>query len=179
MGHPRSGEGGFAGPPSDATDPGLEPEAPDDADGEGVGVGDLVVIPYPRVRAQVGCGERAGVVLEGRRGALKAFFPDIDRAFWLDREKVTSVEEGRLPLHPLARRLHRICRTLDAARVEFYDREGDADVFHVFTRGTTLDAILAVRDALGADLRRVGIDPGGVKKARVTLVFRTEGPARP
>jgi hypothetical protein len=136
-----------------------------------------VVIPYPRVRAQVGSGERAGVVLEERRGAVKAFFPDIDRAFWLDRDKLLAVAEDRLPLHPLARRLHRICRALSAAAVEVYDRVGDADVFHVFTRGTTLDALLRVREELGADFRGLSVDPGGVKKARITLAFRTAPPA--
>jgi hypothetical protein len=70
-------------------------------------------------------------------------------------------------------RLHRICRALDAVAVEIYDREGDGEVFHVFTRGTTLEGLLAVRDLLGADFRRMGVDPGGVRRARVTVVFRT------
>jgi hypothetical protein len=168
------------GSPSDGLDPRLEPDEDSDAEApeasgapEGPGVGDLVVIPSPRFRAEVGCGERAGVVLEERRGTVKAFFPEIDRAFWLDRSRVLSIPEDRLPVHPLARRLHRFCRVLSAASVEIYDREGDADVFHVYTRGTDLDALLAVRGALGPDFRRMSIDPGGVKKARVTLVFRT------
>ena len=159
--------------PSDGADPLLEPDDAEEGGGEGSRVGDLVVIPYARVRAQVGCGERAGVVLEERRGVVKAFFPDIDRAFWLDRDKVVSIDEDRLPLHPLARRLHRLCRTLSAAQVEVYDREGDADVFYVYTRGTTLDALVSARALLGADFRRMSVDPGGVKKARVTVVFRT------
>jgi hypothetical protein len=166
--------------PSDGPDPHLEPEPSEEAgdaleEGSegGPGVGDVVVIPSPATRAQVGCGERAGILLEERRGTVKAFFPDIDRTFWLDRDRVLSIALDRLPLHPLTARLHRICRTLSAASVEIYDREGDADVFHVFTRGTNLDALLAVRGALGADFRRMSIDPGGVKKARVTLVFRT------
>jgi hypothetical protein len=162
--------------PSEGTAAHLEPgegaggEGPD---GEGPAVGDVVVIPYPRIRAQVGCGERAGVVLERRRGTVKAFFPDIDRAFWLDKSRVLSIAEDRLPLHPLARRLHRICRALRASLVEVYDREGDADVFHVFTRGTDLDSLTSVRDSLGPDFRSLTVDPGGVKKARVTLAFRT------
>jgi hypothetical protein len=160
------------------------PSDPDDADEEeaggsggaeegGPGVGDVVVVPYARVREQIGCGERAGVVLEDRRNVLKAFFPDIDRAFWLDRAHLVAVPDGRLPLHPLAARLHEACKTLAAEHVEIYDREGDADVFHLFTRGTDLRALEAVRASLGADLRRIGIDPGGVRRARITLVFRT------
>ncbi len=153
------------GAPPPPPSPAAEPE-------EGVTVGDLVVIPVPRVRVQVGCGERVGVVLEDRRHAVKAFFPDIDRAFWLDREKLLAVAQGRLPAHPLATRIHRACRLLDAALVEIYDREGDAEVLHVYTRGTDLDAVLAVREMLGADFRRLSIDPGGVRRARITLVFR-------
>jgi hypothetical protein len=146
-----------------------------DAAGDAAGdsVGDLVVLPVPRVREQVGCGERVGVVLEDRRNVVKVLFPDIDRAFWIDRAHVLAIDEGRLPTHPLARRLHRLCRRLDAVAVEVYDREGDADVFYVFTRGTTLEAVESARAELGADFRRVGIDPGGVRRARLTFVFRT------
>ena len=146
-------------------------EAPDDA---GVQVGDLVVLPVERIRRQVGCGERVGLVVEDRRNVVKVFFPDIDRAFWIDRDAAAAVAEGRLPAHPLAVRLHRVCRALSAVAVEIYDREGDADVFHVFTRGTSLDAIVAVRDLLGGDFRRLDIEPGGVRRARLTLVFKTD-----
>jgi len=148
-----------------------EDEADDRPDDEGPSVGDLAILPVPRVRAQVGCGERVGIVVEDRRNVVKVFFPEIDRAFWIDRVHVTSVEEGRLPTAPLAATLHRICRLLSAVAVEIYEREGDADVFHVYTRGTTLEAVLAVRDLLGERFRRVGIDPGGVRRTRLTLVF--------
>jgi hypothetical protein len=159
-------------PTEEPDDDGPSEEGPPESEA-GVGVGDLVVVPVARVREQVGCGERVGIVLEDRRHAVKTFFPDIDRAFWLDRERLLAVAEGRLPTHPLALRLHRICRDLDAVLVEVYDREGDADVFHVYTRGTDLEALLGVREALGADFRRMGIDPGGVRRARITLAFRT------
>ncbi len=142
----------------------------------GAATGNLVILPVPRVRTQVGCGERVGVVLEDRRNVVKILFPEIDRAFWIDRDDVLSVAEDRLPVHPLARRLHRLCRLLDAVAVEIYDREGDADVFYLFTRGTSLEALDAARAYLGADFRRLGIDPGGVRRARLTLVFRTDVP---
>jgi hypothetical protein len=146
----------------------------DDAAGEGgPQVGDLAIVPVPRVRASIGCGERVGVVLEDRRNVVKVFFPDIDRAFWIERGEVLAVAEGRLPASALATRLHRIAERVGAVAVEVYDREGDADVFHVFTRGTTLEALLAVRDELGADLARMSIDPGGVRRTRITLAFRT------
>ena len=151
--------------------PGDEDEAGDRPDDDGPGVGDLAILPVPRVRAQIGCGERVGIVVEDRRNVVKVFFPEIDRAFWIDRAHVTSVEEGRLPTAPLAATLHRVCRLLSAVAVEIYDREGDADVFHVYTRGTSLEAVLAVRDLLGERFRRLGIDPGGVRRTRLTLVF--------
>ena len=141
----------------------------------GSSTGDLVILPVPRVRTQVGCGERVGVVLEDRRNVVKILFPEIDRAFWIDRDDVLSVAEDRLPVHPLARRLHRLCRLLDAVAVEVYDREGDADVFYLFTRGTSIEALDAARAYLGPDFRRLGIDPGRVRRARLTLVFRTAG----
>src|SRR5688572_20551343 len=116
---------------------------------EGASVGDLVVLPVPRIRAQVGCGERVGVVLEDRRNVVKVLFPDIDRAFWIDYQHVLSIPEERLPAHPLAVRLHRLCRLLGVVTIEVYEREGDAEVFHLFTRGTTLEALDAARDFLG------------------------------
>lgn len=164
-------------PPSPQPPPGAGPGEEDDgldgADDGGASVGDLVVVPVPRVRLQIGCGERVGLVVEDRRNVVKVFFPEIERTFWVDRESVLPIPEGRLPAAPLARRLHRICRELHAAAVEIYDREGDADVFYVFTRGTDLDALVRVRESLGPDFRRLAVDPGGVRKARLTLVFRT------
>jgi len=164
--------------PAPAPTPGADPDAdeagPPEAESDGgPGVGDLAVIPLSRIRAQVGCGERVGVVLEDRRHVVKVFFPEIDRAFWVERSAVAAVAEGRLPTAPLAVRLHRIARALAAVAIEVYDREGGADVFHVYSRGMDLPALLAVRDLLGADLVRLAIEPGGVRRARVTLVFRT------
>jgi hypothetical protein len=152
---------------------GVEDDGLEETGDGGPAVGDLVVIPVPRIRAQVGCGERVGVVLEDRRHVVKVFFPEIDRAFWVERAAVASVAEGRLPAAPLAVRLHRVASLLSAVAIEVYDREGDADVFHVYSRGTDLEALLRVREYLGPDLRRVSIEPGGVRRARVTVVFRT------
>ncbi len=155
-------------PPDDPEDDGRETPP-----GSGPEVGDLAILPVPRIRAQVGCGERVGIVVEDRRNVVKVFFPDIGRAFWIDRDAVLTVPEGRLPTPPLALRLHRLCRRLAAVAVEVYDREGDADVFHLYTRGTTLGALEAARAELGSDFRRLSIDPGGVRRARLTLAFRT------
>lgn len=154
--------------------PGEDEHSPLSEEEGGAQVGDLVILPVPRVRMQVGCGERVGVVVEDRRNVVKVFFTTLDRTFWIDRLQVLSVPEDRLPVDLLARRLHRLCRLLGAVHVEIYDREGDADVFHLFTRGTSLEALEGARQSLGADFRRAGIDPGGVRKARITLVFRTD-----
>jgi hypothetical protein len=164
-------------PPAERA-PTADPEEDDgreDAGEVGAAVGDLVVIPVARIRAQVGCGERVGLVLEDRRNVVKVFFPEIERAFWVDRDTVLAIPEDRLPVSPLAMRLHRIARDLNAVAIEIYERSGDADVFHVYTRGTDLAALDRVRDALGADFRRLAVEPGGVRRARLTLVFRTQG----
>ena len=159
------------GPPAGPDDHDPDDDESGPPDDAGAAVGDLAVLPVPRVRARAGCGERVGVVVEDRRNVVKVFFPEIDRAFWVDRGDVLAIPEGRLPAAPLALRLHRACRTLSAVALEVYDREGDADVFHVFTRGTTLEALEEVRQGLGADFRRMTIDPGGVRRTRVTLAF--------
>ena len=160
-------------PPADRPPDADEDDGREGAGDPGAEVGDLVVIPVPRIRAQVGCGERVGVVVEDRRNVVKVFFPEIERAFWVDRDTVLAIPEGRLPASPLARRLHEIARALNAVAIEIYERSGDADVFHVYTRGTDLDALVRVRASLGADFRRLAVEPGGVRRARLTLVFRT------
>src|SRR5205814_7107467 len=74
-------------PDPEDEDDGLD-ESPSDEGG--VRVGDLAVLPVPRVRSQVGCGARVRVVLEDRRNVVKVFFPEIDRAFWVDRRDVLA-----------------------------------------------------------------------------------------
>jgi hypothetical protein len=149
-------------------------EAAEEAEGapEETGVGDVAVVPFARVREQLGCGAEAGIVVEDRRNLVKVFFPGMDRTFWLDREKVRVVPPGRVPLHPLVERLHRVSRLLGADLIEIYDQVGDVAVFHVFFRGSELDRILEVRDYLGADLRRLRLEPGSMRRVKLNLAFR-------
>ncbi len=111
-----------APPPADRLPDADEDDGRESAGDEGAEVGDLVVLPVARIRAQVGCGERVGIVLEDRRNVVKVFFPEIERAFWVDRDVVLAVPEDRLPVAPLARRLHRISRELNAVAIEIYER---------------------------------------------------------
>lgn len=141
-----------------------------------VQVGDLAVVPSASLRAQLGCGREVGLVVEDRRHLVKVLFPTMDRTFWLERGRVRSVELGRLPLHPLVERLHRLCRILGVDLVEIYDQAGDVAVFHLGFRGTDLDGLHRVRDLLGDDLRRLRIEPGSMRRVKLNVAFRLPGP---
>lgn len=140
-----------------------------------VGVGDLAVVPSARLREQLACGREAGIVVEDRRSLVKVFFPSLDRTFWLERERVRAVELGRLPLHPLVERLHRLCRILGVDLIEIYDQAGDVAVFHLGFRGTDLEGLHRVRDLLGDDLRRLRVEPGSMRRVKLNVAFRLPG----
>ena len=143
----------------------------EDLAGPEVRAGEIAIVPYPRVREQLGCGEEGGLVLEDRRSVVKVWFAGIDRSFWIERDRLEVVPCDRLRLHPLVERLHRIARLVGAEEIDFYDEKDGVGVFHVFSRGTDLDALLRVRDLLGEDLRHLRLDPGSVRRTRLTLAF--------
>jgi hypothetical protein len=149
-----------------------EEEADGSAEEGETHVGDLAVVPSATLREQLGCGTEPGLVVEDRRHLLKVFFPGMDRTFWLERERVRSVVLGRLPVHPLAERLHRLSALLGADLIEIYDQTGDTAVFHIGFRGTDLEGLHRVRDLLGADLRRLRIEPGSMRRVKLNVAFR-------
>lgn len=137
-----------------------------------VQVGDIAIVPYARLREQLGCGAQAGIVVEDRRHLLKVFFPAMDRTFWLDRDRVRSVPLGRLSVHPLVERLHRLTGLLGADLIEIYDQVGDTAVFHIGFRGTDVEGLERVRSLLGDDLRRLRIEPGSMRRVKLNVAFR-------
>jgi hypothetical protein len=158
--------------PDDAPDDAIDEELESAPSEEGPRVGDVTVIPYADLRAQLGCGAEAGILLEDRRSVVKVFFPGMDRTFWLERDHVRSVPPERLPLHPVVERLHRVARLVEADLLEECDRQDDVVVFHVFCGPLDVDGVLRVRDALGADLRRLRVEPGSVRRLRLNVAFR-------
>jgi hypothetical protein len=150
----------------------LEAPARDDAAAQDVKVGDIAIVPFARLREQLGCGAEAGIIVEDRRHLVKLFLPGMDRVFWLEHERVRSVPLGRLPVHPLVERLHRLSMLLGADLIEIYDQAGDVAVYHIGFRGTDLDGLHAVRDLLGDDLRRMRIEPGSMRRVKLNLAFR-------
>jgi hypothetical protein len=139
-------------------------------------VGDVAIVPFARLREQLGCGAEAGLVVEDRRHLLKVFFPTMDRTFWLDRERVRAVPLGRIPVHPLVERLHRVSAILGADLIEIYDQVGDTAVFHVGFRGTDMEGLARVEALLGDDLRRLRIEPGSMRRVKLNLAFRVPAP---
>lgn len=135
-------------------------------------VGDIVVVPVERLREQLGCGTEAGVVVEDRRHLVKVFFPGMDRTFWLERERVRPVPLGRLPVHPLVERLHRLSAILGADLIEVYEQVGDTAVFHIGFRGTDMGGLQRVTQLLGDDLRRLRIEPGSMRRVKLNVAFR-------
>jgi hypothetical protein len=162
--------------PTDAEpdDEGLDEEdlGPADEGEEGPRVGDVAVIPFPRIREQVGCGAEAGILMEDRRSVVRVLFPGMDRTFWLERERVRAVAVERLPVHPLVERLHRLARLVSAEVIEHYEQKGDVGVFHVYCGALEATELLRVRDLLGDDLVRFRVEAGGARRLRLHVAFR-------
>lgn len=135
-------------------------------------VGDVAIVPYPRVRAQIGCAEEAGILMEDRRNVLRVFFPGTDRSFWLDRDKVAAVDPDQVALHPLVDRLHRIARRIDAVLIEEQEAEAGEEAYNVYAASMTLPDLLYVRDLLGDELVELGIAAGSVRRVKLVLRFR-------
>ncbi len=172
---PERASGGEPAPP--APDAGIDEEdLPAAYEDEGPRVGDVTVIPFARVREQVGCGAEAGILLEDRRSVVKVLFPGMDRTFWLERDRVRTVALERIPVHPLVARLHRIARLVSADTIEEYDQRDGVAVFHVFCGALDAADLLRVRDALGDDLVRFRVEPGGVRRLRLHVAFRVPSP---
>ena len=135
-------------------------------------VGDLAIVPYPRVREQIGCDAEAGLLMEDRRSVVRVFFPGSGTTYWLDRDKIQVVPLGRIPVHPLVERLHRIARRIDALLIEFTDQEGDVGLFHVYAPSLVLDDLTYVRDLIGGDLNSMRVEAGSVRRVKLRLAFR-------
>ncbi|MDJ0973521.1 MAG: hypothetical protein QNJ98_03610 [Planctomycetota bacterium] len=135
-------------------------------------VGDVTIVPYPRVREQIGCAEEAGLLMEDRRNVLRVFFPGTARTFWLDRDKVTAVDADQLPLHPLVERLHKIARRVDAVLIEEQESEAGEEAYNVYAPSMTLPDLLYVRDLLGDELVGLEIAAGSVRRVKLVLRFR-------
>jgi hypothetical protein len=160
-----------AGAPGDDADDDLG--AGPEAAGEGPGVGDVVVIPYATVREQLGCGAEAGLLMEDRRSAVRVWFPTMDRTFWLERGRLAVVPPGRLRLHPAVDRLHRAARHVGADLIEHHDQAAGVGHFHVFCGAQEVDALQALRRELGDDLVRIRVEPGNMRRLRLSLWIRS------
>ncbi len=138
---------------------------------DGPGVGDIVIIPYPRVREQLNCPAEAGLLMEDRRNIVRLFFPTSDQSFWLDREKVEAVPLGRLNTHPLVDRVHRIANIVDVVLLELVSWNEDEVAVHVFSPAMSLDDLLAIRALIGGKLRDFQVEAGSVRRVKLLVRF--------
>jgi hypothetical protein len=145
----------------------------DEADaGDGPRVGDVTVIPYPELRAQLGCGAEAGILVEDRRHVVKVFFPSMDRTFWLERDRVRAVAPERLPLHPIVERLNLVSRRVGAERIEEYGNSPTGPVFHVYCGALDVAGLTGLERDLGSSLAALRVEPGSVRRLRLSLTLR-------
>ncbi len=135
-------------------------------------VGDVTIVPYPRVREQIGCAEEAGILMEDRRNVLRVFFPGSNRTYWLDRDKVTAVEPAQVTLHPLVGALHQIARRVDAVLIDEQESLAGEAAYNVYAPVMTLPDLLFVRDLLGEGLVEMTIAAGSVRRVKLALRFR-------
>lgn len=132
-------------------------------------VGDVTIVPFPRVREQIGCAEEAGILMEDRRNVVRVFFPGTDRTFWLDRDKIAAVSLDRLPVHEVVETLHHIARRVEAVLIEEQEQAGAAHAYNVYAPSVTLPDLEFVRDLLGARMEEMTIAAGSVRRVKLVL----------
>ena len=142
------------------------------ADEDGPQPGDLVIVPYPRIREQIGLGTEVGLFMEDRRNTIRVWFPDSDRSFYLEPEKLQVVPPGRVPVDPVAERLHRVARLVDAVLIEVHVQEAERGQYHVFTPMLTLEQLAEIQTILGEDLLEITIKAGSVRRVKLELILR-------
>lgn len=135
-------------------------------------VGDVTIVPFPEVRKQVGCAAEAGILMEDRRNVLRVFFPTMDRTFWLERDGVAAIPLGRIDVHPLVDRLHRVARRLDAVLIESEEDDGAVGTYYVYTPELVLADLEFVRDLLDDSLVEMKVEAGSVRRVKLRLTFR-------
>ena len=149
-----------------------EPAPPDATTPEAApAVGDLVIVPVPEARARIGCDAEVGLALEDRRHVIKVFFPGMDRVFWLERDALQAVPDGRLPTDDTVSRLHRTAQRVQADQIEFYDGEDDQSLIYVFSRGVHATDVDAVRALWGDALRTLRVVPANMRVLRLELTL--------
>ncbi len=147
-----------------------ETDASDDT-GE-IRPGDLVILPYARVREQLGCGEEVGLVLEDRRHVLKCFLPEMGRVFWLERGVLERIEPGRLAADPWIERLHRVGRLVHVDLIDLQDGSLRAGVVHLYSRGMRWEDAEAAREILGDAVQALWIEPANMRRVRLRIEMR-------
>lgn len=134
--------------------------------------GDIVIVPYPRIREQIGLGTEAGLFMEDRRNTYRVWFPDSDRSFYLEPDHLQVVPLGRVPLDPIAEHLHRVARLVDAVLIEVHAQDEEKGQYHVFTPSLTIPQIDEIQTILGADLESITIKAGSVRRVKLELIVR-------
>ena len=140
------------------SEPGLQP-------------GDLAIIPYPRVREQLGCGEEVGLVLEDRRHVVKVYLPVMDRVFWLEYGVLQRVPVDRLPLDPLVEALHRAGALIHVDEIEIFDGTMRNGIVHLYSRGAPWPAFVKAREHLGGQVTEAHIEPANMRHLRLRLTL--------
>lgn len=132
--------------------------------------GTLVIVHDPRLAEQLGRGDEAGVVINGRRGDARVLFLR-DRATWWieDRRLYPLPETAEAPA--ILRRVGAALRVLDPEEAELEAVGDDGTLeFSALTTRFPGDTPERLRDALGPSLRSWEIVPYGM--ALVTVVVR-------
>ena len=160
-----------------ATDPNTPTASPADADD--IQPGDLVIVPYPRVREQIGCDAEVGLVLEDRRHVLKVYWPGLDRVFWVERTSLHVVPLDRLPVDPLIASIHRAGQLAHVDLIELYDGTMRNGTVFIFSRGLRAEHVEPIRELLGGHRARIRIEPANMRRLRIRIDLRNEDGSLP
>ncbi len=146
---------------------------PSDAAGS-ANVGDVVLCPDAKYRADLKIPGELGLVLETSRDRARVHFPTAGGEPWIpDRQLARVKDPGSASVPAWMARACFLARTLAAIRLEVAQRDDASCALKIFHGEVDLPRLDAVRAEFGDELRYFTLSPAGLHKIEAAVAFAT------
>jgi hypothetical protein len=144
-------------------------------------VGDVVLCPDARYRADLKIPGELGLVLETTKERARVHFPTAGGEPWIAVEHLARAKDPDAAGVPswMARACF-LARTLEAIRIEIAQRDAETCALKIFHGEVDLARLDRIRSELGDTLRWFTLSPAGLHKIEAAVAFapaRTATPA--
>jgi len=146
-------------------------------------VGDVVLCPDARYRADLKIPGELGLVLETTKERARVHFPTAGGEPWIAVEQLARAKDpGAAGVPSWMARACFLARTLEAIRIEIAQRDAETCALKIFHGEVDLARLDSIRTELGDALRWFTLSPAGLHKIEAAVAFapaRTASPAAP